>query len=60
MPRIKCPAAENIIATMRGKNYRVFENPNGHDLNQVGVRNSSSDANRFDDWLCAFYWFDGI
>jgi hypothetical protein len=60
MPRIQCPAAENIVATMRGKSYRVFENPNGHDLNLVGIRNSSSDANRFDDWLCAFYWFDGI
>jgi hypothetical protein len=60
MPRIQCPAAENIVATMRSKNYRVSENPNGHDLNLVGIRNSSSDANRFDDWLCAFYWFDGI
>ena len=60
MPRIQCPAAENIVATMRGKNYRVFENPNGHDLNLVGIRNSSSDANRFDDWLCVFYRFDGI
>jgi hypothetical protein len=60
MPRIKCPSAENIVATMRGRNYRVFENPNGHDLNLVGIRNSSSNANRFDDWLCAFYWFDGI
>jgi hypothetical protein len=60
MPRIQCPAAENIVTTMRGKNYRVFEDPNGHDLNLVGIRNSSSDANRFDDWLCAFYRFDGI
>ena len=60
MPRIECPAAENIVAAMRGRNYRVFENPNGHDLNLVGIRNSSSGANQFDDWLCAFYWFDGI
>ncbi len=45
---------------MRSLNYRVFENPGGHDLNLVGIRNSSSDANGFDDWLCAFYWFDGV
>ena len=60
MPRIICPAVENIVAVMRGKQYRVFENPNGHDLNLVGIRNSSSSANQFDDWLCTFYWFDGV
>jgi hypothetical protein len=60
MARIQCPNVEDIVATMRRKDYRVFENPNGHDLNLVGIRNSSSSANQFDDWLCAFYWFDGI
>jgi hypothetical protein len=60
MSRIQCPAVENIVATMRARNYRVFENPNGHDLNLVGIRNSSSSANQFDDWLCVFYRFDGI
>lgn len=59
MSRIQCPAVENIVAAMRRKNYRVFENPNGHDLNLVGIRNASSSANQFDDWLCTFYWFDG-
>jgi hypothetical protein len=59
MPRIQCPEVEQIVAVMRSQNYRVFENPGGHDLNLVGIRNSSSDANGFDDWLCAFYWFDG-
>ena len=60
MSRIRCPAVENIVATMRARNYRVFEHPNGHDLNLVGIRNSSSSANQFDDWLCVFYRFDGI
>ncbi len=60
MARIQCPNAEAIVAAMRARNYRVFENPDGHDLNLVGIRNSASDANRFDDWLCVFYFFDGI
>lgn len=60
MPRIQCPSVEAIVATMRRREYRVFENPDGHDLNLVGIRNSSSSANSFDDWLCAFYWFDGV
>ncbi len=59
MANIACPAVSDIVAVMRSKNYRVFENPNGHDLNLVGIRNSSSRANEFDDWLTVFYWFDG-
>ncbi len=60
MPRIQCPSVEEIVAVMRGKKYKVFKNPNGHDINLVGIRNSSSRANRFDDWISAFYWYDGI
>lgn len=60
MSRIACPAVDDIVHVMRAKNYRVFESPNGHDLNIVGIRNSSSRANAFDDWLTVFYWFDGI
>lgn len=59
MPRIQCPGVEQIVAVMRGKAYRVFKNPKGHDINLVGIRNSASDANRFDDWINAFYWYDG-
>lgn len=59
MARIQCPSAEEIVSVMRGKDYRVFENPSGHDINLVGIRNSSSRANSFDDWLGLFYWFDG-
>jgi len=60
MPRIQCPQVDEIVSVMRARQYRVFENPDGHDLNLVGIRNSASDANRFDDWICAFYWFDGV
>jgi len=59
MARIQCPSAEEIAAVMRGKKYRVFENPSGHDINLVGIRNSTSRANSFDDWLGLFYWYDG-
>ena len=60
MPRIQCPGVEDIVAVMGDKSYKVFKNPNGHDINLVGIRNSSSSANRFDDWISAFYWYDGI
>ena len=60
MPRIQCPGVDDIVDTMRRLDYRVFENPNGHDLNLVGIRNSASSANQFDDWLCVFYRFDDI
>ncbi len=42
MPRIQCPKVEAIVALVRAKQYRVFENPNGHDLNLVGIRNSAT------------------
>jgi len=44
---------------MRAKGYRVFANPGGHDLNLVGIRTGDMTSNRFNDWLMAFYWFDG-
>jgi hypothetical protein len=60
MPRIACPVVTEIVDAMRAKDYRVFEDPRGHDLNLVGIRNSDSRANEFDNWLTVFYWFDGI
>ncbi len=60
MAKTSCPTVDEIITVMREKNYRVFENPNGHDLNLVGIRNSSSSANAFDDWICQFYFYDGV
>ena len=38
MPGIQCPDVGEIVAVMRGKKYKVFENPNGHDINLVGKR----------------------
>jgi hypothetical protein len=60
MPKVNCPNVADIVAVMAAKDYKVFDNPNGHDLNLVGIRNSDSRANKFDDWLTAFYWYDGV
>ena len=60
MPKVNCPNVADIVNVMGAKGYKVFENPNGHDLNLVGVRNSASRANKFDDWLTAFYLYDGV
>ena len=59
MPRITCPATSDIVAVMRRKSLRLFENPSGHDLNLVGIRNSTSRVNQFDDWITISYWYDG-
>ncbi|MCZ6703612.1 MAG: hypothetical protein O6940_11310, partial [Ignavibacteria bacterium] len=52
------PGVKHIIEVMHGKNYKVFENSKGHDLNIVGIRTSSIDANTFNDWIAVFYSFD--
>ena len=58
MSKFDCPHVTDIVAVMQGKGYRVFDNASGHDLNIVGIRNSASRANRFDDWITIYYWFD--
>ena len=45
---------------MEAKGHVVFRNESGHDLNIVGVRTDDDTANSFNDWLTAFYRFDGI
>lgn len=60
MSRTPCPSVIEIVDVMRSKDYQIFENPSGHDLNLVGIRSSGSRANEFDDWLTVFYWYDGI
>jgi hypothetical protein len=39
----------SLIATLKSKGYQIFERPN--ELNIVGVRNNSTDANKFDDFI---------
>jgi hypothetical protein len=39
----------SLIATLKSKGYKIFERPN--ELNIVGVRNDSTDANKFDDFI---------
>ncbi len=58
MATFQCPDVYTIINVMQGKGYRVFENRKGHDLNLVGIRTSSVDANTFNDWVTAFYIFN--
>ena len=52
-------SAEYLATVMEKKGYKVFRDPSGHDLNLVGIRTSDMSANSFNDWLCAFYYFDG-
>ena len=56
---MECPTPTRIADVLRAKDYRVFNDPRGHDLNLVGIRTADMTANRFNDWLVAFYWFDG-
>lgn len=43
----------SLIATLRSKGYQIFERPN--ELNIVGIRNDSTDANKFDDFIYVFW-----
>jgi hypothetical protein len=42
-----------ILAALKGKGYRIYMRPN--ELNIVGIRSSSTTANRFDDEINVFY-----
>ena len=54
------PSVLALIRVMERKNYRIFRNPRGHDLNIVGIRTSSFEGDRFDDWITLFYIFDDV
>ena len=54
------PKVEEIISVMDVKGYKVFENTKGHDLNIVGIRTKSIQAEKFNDWLTVFYLFDSV
>lgn len=55
------PTVAEIVAVMlERKGYLVFENhAQNYDLNLVGIRTADLSANSFNDWITAFYWFDG-
>ena len=55
---MKAPSIIAIINAMKMKGYRVFDNPNGHDLNIVGIRSRVRRANKFDDFIIVFYRLD--
>ena len=54
------PNIFDIIRVMERKNYQVFRNPQGYDLNLVGIRTASIEGDRFDDWITCFYIFDDV
>ncbi len=53
------PDIADILRVMEAKNYVVFRSRDGHNLNLVGIRTSSVEGNRFDDWITCFYDFYG-
>lgn len=55
---IAAPTVDEVIAVMENKNYSVFNNSKGHDLNIVGIRSESIESEKFNDWLTVFYRFD--
>ena len=50
----ECPKVSEIINAMESKDYLVFSNPGGHDLNIVGIRTADDSANTFNDWGALF------
>lgn len=54
------PQVDAIIEVMEAKNYEIFKNERGHDLNIVGIRTDDDSANSFNDWLTVFYSFGNV
>ncbi len=54
------PQVTKILEAMKSKQYKVFEDPRGHDLNIVGIRTDDNAANTFNDWITVSYVFEGI
>ena len=52
------PKVEEVISVMHARGYKVFDDSRGHDLNIVGIRTESMEAEKFNDWLTVFYTFD--
>lgn len=50
-----CPPLGEILEVMHDRGYVVFENPDGHDLNLIGIRSASIEPGRFDDWIAVAY-----
>lgn len=52
---MRTPTVEQVIKAMKLKGHVVFSNPNGFDLNIVGIRSKETKAGRFDDLLVVFH-----
>ena len=54
------PELGTILDVMEGRGYAVFRSQSKpYNLNLVGIRTADRAADRFNDWLTAFYRFDG-
>lgn len=53
------PELGRIVDVMEGKGYAVFQRATRpYNLNLVGIRTADRTADRFNDWVTAFYRFD--
>jgi hypothetical protein len=57
---IESPNVSQLISALELKDYLVFSNPKGYDLNIVGIRTADRSANTFNDWITVFYTFAGV
>lgn len=48
----------SILFVIMKKNYVVFDNRKGHDLNIVSIRSNDMSSNEFNDWITVFYLLD--
>lgn len=53
------PSIEDIRFLVAAKGYKYFDNPNGLDLNIVGIRSGVTVANEFDDLITVSYVYHG-
>ena len=53
------PDLNAIKTVLNKKQYKIFENKKGYDLNIVGIRTKDTTADKFNDFITAFYVFEG-
>jgi hypothetical protein len=53
------PTIDSTISVMERKGYKVFKSESGFDLNIVGIRTKTLQANKFDDHMTVFYRMHG-
>ena len=52
------PGLDALFSVLEKKQYRIFKNKKGYDLNIVGIRTADTTPDKFNDVITVFYLFE--